>query len=580
MKRKWTNPSLYYKLIMLFVATLVPLYLLSFALNELSMNGINDQKAKALSNQAHDFMLQLEREIERISNIQQLNFHNDESLMEFSTRASAMSSYTLGQTVNMLHDNLITMKYSSDYIQDIYVFTPSQHKLVSTADYYKSEFTADELRFYRSTPGSQIMTYENGRLYISFHYPTIGKREPLNYVQVELSIPTLARMLSQFDPEGGAELIASDWAISSEAGNRPAELLSERVGERPAEGTYIRKVDKVNYVFSVETSSLLDLSLLVYVPEHKVLGNLEKYRNFFWALLAASVVITIIISLSLHRMIKTPLRRMVALFTEVERGNFNLVVEGERDDEFGYLFRGFRKMLGELKRLIEETFVQKMGLHQAEIKQLQTQINPHFLYNSFNILRHTIKYQDYETAEAMSKHLGDYFQFITRNDNDNVSLAFEYQHAETYLEIQKIRFQDRIKIEIAPLPVEYSGLIVPRLIMQPLIENAYEHGVSKMYSGGIIRMFVTGESKAVIITVENNGPGMEEAELQSLKEKLISIGQEEDHTGLLNIHWRLRLKYGDAGGLDVANTPFGFRVQLFIPLTAGGEADVPINDRR
>src|SRR5690606_16711974 len=177
------------------------------------------------------------------------------------------------------------------------------------------------------------------------------------------------------------------------------------------------------------TSSLLDLSLLVYVPEHKVLGNLEKYRNFFWALLAASVVITIIISLSLHRMIKTPLRRMVALFTEVERGNFNLVVEGERDDEFGYLFRGFRKMLGELKRLIEETFVQKMGLHQAEIKQLQTQINPHFLYNSFNILRHTIKYQDYETAEAMSKHLGDYFQFITRNDNDNVSLAFEYQHA-------------------------------------------------------------------------------------------------------------------------------------------------------
>lgn len=582
MKRLWSHQSLYYKLLLVFIATLMPLYLLSFTLNELSMQGINEQKAKSLSWQAHDYLRQLEQDVERIAKFQSLNYDYEESMLALSSNAQHLSDFEMGEAVRNVYNRLLTMKYTSSFIKDIYFYVPASSLLVSTKDYFNDELSPEEIAVYKSYGrlGTRVISYQMDSLFLSFNYPTIGNvRDPLYFVQVELSVPGISQSLAKMNPEGSAVLFGPDWSISdsgSALSPTSAELQIDFASEL---GVFNRKAGGTQYIVATEKSSLLGLSVTAYAPENKILGELEQYRYLIWILVLTSLVLLIVISLSLQRMIRKPLREMVGLFMEVERGNFNVTVQRDGSGEFGYLFRGFRKMLGEIKRLIEETYVQKLSLHRSELKQLQTQINPHFLYNTFNILRHSIKFQDYETAEELSKHLGDYFQFITRSDVDDVSLAFEYQHAVSYLEIQKIRFQSRVDIQVEPLPEKYKNLEVPRLILQPLIENAYKHGFDKIYKNGRLRIGFSAREDALCIEVENNGPGLDGERLAELRSKLVEIGENDNHTGLLNIHWRLKLKYGDKGGARLDAEGDAVIVRLLIPLLKEDPKHVQIADR-
>jgi two-component system sensor histidine kinase YesM len=577
--------SLYTRLLIFFVVTLVPLYVLSFILNDLSIAGINDQKLETLSIQVDYALRQLEDEIERIVSVQSLYADYEGSLVDFSSRMHVMTPYELGQTASVLYNRLVIMKYTSDLIQDVTVYAPKMHAAVSTSGYYRDEFTDEEMKLYRKRkkPGSGVFDFHDGRLYMILNYPVTGQqREPLCNVIVELSEAAVKRMFDQFGPEGNAALIGSDWFISGD--DSMFTSLYETAVERRV-GSDTGKVEKVEkdgeqYLVSYQTSSFLNASLFVYVPEKSVLGNLGKYRMLLVLLLAASIVIVLVFSYGLSKMIRKPLRSLVRLFMEVERGNLNVAVHYGKDDEFGYLFRGFRKMLGEIHRLIDETFVQKIRLKQAELKHLQAQISPHFLYNSFYILRQSVRYQDYDTAEEMAKHLGDYLKFITRNDKDDVSLAFEYQHARTYLEIQRIRYQQRVSIHVDPLPEAYAGIMVPRLILQPLIENAYKYGMSQLYEGGRVGLFIRPEDSSLLIAIEDNGPGMPEDELAQLQARLEDKEEYEETTGLINIHRRLRLRFGEEGGITAEHPETGgFRVTIRIPQQRNGDSHVQTDDR-
>lgn len=573
--------SLYYRLIVLFLVTIIPLYVLSFMLNDLSMKDINEQKMNTISAQAKNTLHQFEREIQRISSYQHMFLLYDENLIHFSSRANRMSAYELGKTVRELYKHLISIKMSSDFIADIFVYSPSQQKGVSTSGYYHNAFTDDELAFYTvfGKPDSGILKYTNDRLHLSFNDPIIESDwMPLNFVQVELSIKEIQNMLRQIDEHGGAALVGTGWMITD-----GSDMTEEFIHVLMHEGLHARtskvNMDGKDFLVTVQASSMLDTDLVVYVPEHKILNNLMQYRNLIWALLVISICVAIAIVILLDRMIKKPLRKMVGLFMEVEYGNYDVTVDYAKNDELGYLFRGFRKMLTEIKRLINETYVQKIRLKNSELKQLQSQINPHFLYNTFNILRQLIKYEDYETAQELLKHLGGYFHFITRNDKDDVTLDFEYEHIVTYLGIQKIRYQERIDLHIDPLPEACKHIMVPRLILQPVVENAYKYAFSQMISGGVLKVYCMEGDHHLSIVVEDNGPGLSDEELSALQRKLMSIGENEDHTGLINIHRRLQLKFGDEGRVEVSHAePQGFRVNINIPKD-GGSANASTADR-
>ena len=119
-------------------------------------------------------------------------------------------------------------------------------------------------------------------------------------------------------------------------------------------------------------------------------------------------------------------------------------IRHEGQDEFGQLYDGFNRMKERIGKLIDEVYVQTSLAQRAQLKQLQAQINPHFLYNSFFILSRRIKRGDYDNAVEIAEHLGDYFRFLTRNESDYIPLRREVEHAQSYAAVQAARFVDRI----------------------------------------------------------------------------------------------------------------------------------------
>ena len=226
-------------------------------------------------------------------------------------------------------------------------------------------------------------------------------------------------------------------------------------------------------------------------------------------------------------------------------------------DEFKNIYKRFNTMVGNLNTLIEQVYKQKIHAQKAELKQLQSQINPHFLYNSFFILNSMSRTGDYENLEIFTMQLGEYFQFVTRSAAEEVPLFMEVDHARIYSEIQIMRFSNRIKMIFEDLPEECRMIHVPRLIIQPIIENAFEHGLERKLENGMLYIgFKSSKSKLSII-VEDNGDYLSELELDRLNDILADKDDDSETTGLINIHRRLQIKFGRESDLSFMRGELG-----------------------
>ena len=234
-------------------------------------------------------------------------------------------------------------------------------------------------------------------------------------------------------------------------------------------------------------------------------GNLRTYQRYAIVLGLVSGVMAIVLVFTLYLVIKRPLNRLIGIFAEVENGKLDVNLATRKNDEFGFLLHAFGNMLDRLKHMIDRVCIQDINLKRSELKQLQAQINPHFLYNTFNILTQSIKRYDQETALQMSRYLAEYFNYMTKNNTEDELLGKEFVFAETYLQIQKIRFKDRIDIQFHMIGEDHREIRVPRMILQPLVENAYKHGLDNLSSGGILRVDWTAYEDRLSISVFDNG---------------------------------------------------------------------------
>ena len=226
-----------------------------------------------------------------------------------------------------------------------------------------------------------------------------------------------------------------------------------------------------------------------------------------------------------------------------------------------FLYSAFLGVSDKLKASMEQVYNNKLLAYQSEIKFLQAQVNPHFLYNSFYHLYRMAKMEDNEGVAEMSRRLSSYYRYITRSGENVVPLSMEYENVKDYTEIQTIRFGDRIKVELEPLPREYAGMEVPRFVLQPLFENAYNHGVEKI-TGGIIRLRFETRPEELVIYVENNG-ACADRDMEALSAYLEDRGENRAVTALKNVKSRMRLLGGD---LTVSHGSLGgFCTTLILP---------------
>lgn len=304
------------------------------------------------------------------------------------------------------------------------------------------------------------------------------------------------------------------------------------------------------------------------IPTDSLLKNINTgpvMITLFFLLVFTSCILFFI---GVYRLIHRPLYQLTTAFEELEKGNFSVVIKDTRNADFAYLFQAFNNMTFKLNRLIEQDYNQKMLLQKAELKQLQAQINPHFLFNSFFMLQRMIKMGLSEESQEMASALGKYFRYLTRNNMDNVTLETEYEHAKTYAYIQGLRFEGRIQIEFEDLPAEFKNLSVPKLILQPLLENAFKYGLNNKMENGLLKVHFLHSRESLTIIVDDNGEELTDELLRSLEEKLNTAkntSTDYEMTGLLNIQRRLAIFSDYTYSLTISRSDMGgLRVSIWL----------------
>ena len=575
--RVWSrirNLSIFHKLILTFVLITLPLFGLSLRMNELGKKEVQTQLSNTMKSQIHYYFLSLQNEIQQIIRNQQ-EIVNDEQLQNLVGMESILSDYEKAQTINYLANKLKSFKGSNANIKDVSLYLYAIDDVITTMNAKLGTVTKENMEDVSNAINQRSfpLTYLNDRLYVNLYYPQRPTSAQADgdvslILQVELSIDALRTALGNFHPNGQTVLFSDAWAIGSHSDLTLFEQFSNHLSlERLSESVQSSlSVGGVKYLIFYEKSLSLDTGLLFYISEDIVLGTLKSYQSWFWLLIASSLIIVIAFSYMIYMLIHQPLRRLVEQFKRVDAGRFDVSTSYVNQDEFGYLFRQFDKMVNNLKVSIDDLYIQKIRLQHAELQQLQAQINPHFLYNSFFILHRLILNYDIDSAKIVSKNLGSYFQYITRNAKKEVPLVEEVNHARSYVEIQNVRFSNRINAVFEELPERFHEIQAPRLILQPIIENAYQHGLGEVVEQGRLSIRFSSNEQQLLMIVEDSGPGLDDSAIHDLASKLNQSDNSGESTGLINVHRRLQLKYGNGSGIAVARSDLGgLLVRMSIP---------------
>jgi two-component system sensor histidine kinase YesM len=292
----------------------------------------------------------------------------------------------------------------------------------------------------------------------------------------------------------------------------------------------------------------------------------QRYRALLAVLLASTIILSALyIRFSFKRLLD-PIHNLARAMQEVESGNLGVRLEHGPDKELGFVTDRFNDMSARLEELVNEVYHRRVLWQKAQLRFLQSQINPHFLSNCLNLLYSMSMADDSEAAADLSLYLGRYFRFMTRANRDSVSLNEELKVVGDYIAIQKIRMPDRFSFEMM-VQESVRSVEIPSLTIQPLVENAVVHGIERCERPCAVRLRAWREDGQLNVSVFDDGQGAESAVIKEIRERLRTRETESDHVGLYNVNWRLKLKYGDKATMDIEPvSPAGTIVTLSIPL--------------
>ncbi len=572
---KWSK-SIFYRLIATFLLILILIFILGAGIYRGGRLVIREELSKSMTSQVVYYLDNFEKDIKR-AGVLLYALINDDDLNRLASAYETMDMAESTLAINRVRQRLKSIKESSPYIKDTRVHILSLDKTVSAVN-SPEKIPADEyneLKKLHEGSKSRIM-YWQGKIFFCYLYPVYTEnsyRTPLYMFVMELDNNELDDALEQFKnyETGGALLFSLTSGYTASSGGSDVKNIDNirsitlQKIQKENTGTFMADIHGRQYIAIYSKSDDFSMALTKYIPVNEFYQPLVKYQVLFIIFSVALVMIVIVYSFSTLKVLHKPLTNLVNTFKRVENGDMDVKVAYRHDDEFGYLYKRFNAMVENLKVLIEQVYKQKIMAQRAELKQLQLQINPHFLYNSLFSLKSMLVKGDYENAEQFVSHLGNFFKFITRNAADEIILEKETEYAGIYTQIQKTRFRNRIQAEFGELPEDCKNLIVPRLILQPVIENAFEHGLKDKLGDGLIRVGFSGDPGEVCIFVEENGNGIDDDGIEKLVENLHAEGNEIESTGLINIHKRIRMKYGPESGLSISRGAMGgLRVEIRI----------------
>ncbi len=338
-------------------------------------------------------------------------------------------------------------------------------------------------------------------------------------------------------------------------------------------GYQVQNINGRNFFIAHTYSAFTGWTYVNILPYENIFQRIILLRTAILLIFLILFLSTIIISLKLAQNLTKPIETLTAAMKQAESGDFGAIEwngsDLSRADEIGDLQRDFKMMVQKIDSLIQENYAKQLAVKEAQYRALQAQINPHFLYNTLESINWLAKVNRQPEISRMVESLGNLLRNAINNKQSITTLGEELQLLEDYVLIQKVRFGARLEIEIEIDP-KWHGLPIPKLTLQPLLENSIHYGLEAMLEACRITVRSVVRDDCLEIWIEDNGPGIDPEILRKLETG--QIKPQGSGIGLSNINDRLRRYFGEKYGLEVLKGRIkGTGIIIRIPWTEGAD---------
>lgn len=315
--------------------------------------------------------------------------------------------------------------------------------------------------------------------------------------------------------------------------------------------------------------------VLSITPNRDLNVELVEMKRYLFIVFSILVLVSTFIASIVSRTISLPLKKVIREMKQVEIGNFRGMVNVSSYQEINILVASFNRMVSRIEELIERVKLSSVSEKNAELHALQSQVNPHFLYNTLDMIYWMLDEEGNEQLGELVLSLSSMFRYSSHWEVDvEVTLREELEQIGHYLNIISIRLEGRLRIEIN-IDERWLEVRLPKMTVQPVIENAVKHGLESLDRQGILKVSILEETGVLNIVVQDNGKGMDAEKLNALVESLDRPTTKENGKmgiGLQNLHRRLQHMFGESYGLVIRSLPGeGTEVAIMLPIPQEGE---------
>ena len=545
-------------IILLVIIWLVPITMASFIVFFLVSGKMSAQVTAELSLSMNKALYSIETGLDECVNASR-------NATYFNVISESWSTYKKTGEKQALYDSM-TLYLSSQYRfnqnldttmvfftedPDLFYSTYSSGSSYDNVLYFKNYYLKDALAIGESLD-SGIMLYNGGSSLYLLRNLLNDKYKPFAMIVMELNKSNIFDALNTVWAYDEAYVFSGGEQIYGNAVTLPPAFeLSKATG-----GPVVEKFEGKYYVYLTENYNGIIMSYVVRLDSGLLFGEIKATYSFLVIVLAFLIPLVVTLFIYLRKNVSDPVGNLVKAAFEISSGNYgyHITEKSAGSREFDYLNDSFNSMSDELKNQFEKIFVEEIALRDANIKALQSQINPHFLNNTLEIINWEARlngvFKVSNMIEALSTMLNS---TLNRKDEKTIALRGEMEYVDAYLYIISERMGKRLTIT-KNVDEKLLGIEVPRLIIQPIVENAVEHG-AKASAESRISINVYAKDGYMFIEVRNTG-NMSPADIAKVEHLLSDDETGEKHhssIGIRNVNKRLKLMYGEDCGLKVYN---------------------------
>lgn len=567
--------NLFSKMMILILIMLIPVLILYWYSNYKTTAVLQAELNRSNSTQLEFFQNQVSTNIELLSSWPNLLIH-DPDIASFR-RIYTDSKYFNLDTINLvkrIQNKLSIQESSSHWATKLYLYSPSLGRSVTErgANFYDPASLRDEMK-----PGWNVHKQINGEIagkvdrenesfvfswMTSFPYWINDPATNADtLIKLEFSSTNISDMLDKFKDDGRHDpfyFLEGTGIIYNRSSNH--ELIKQIM--KQLDEPKLQDVDHhtvvVNgepYMVNTVKSKTIGWYLIDYMPLSSILQPIHQSNVFFYSSMIFILLTSSMIAYWLYVQVQVPMKQLIWGFQRLKKGDYAVRIQAKGRNEFSFLATRFNVMVEQIQQLFEHVYLEQIHVREARLKQLQSQINPHFFYNCFSFITSMAKLGRTDAVVAMSHNLSRYYRYTTRQERNLVPLQEEIDFVTCYLEIQQMRMQ-RIRFTI-DLPEEMKRQLVPPLIVQPLVENAVIHGIEQDAEAGQIKITGAVREGWMYLRVEDDGVGMDNQASVNLMSKLKGTMDGEMGCGLWNVNQRLQLKYNEQAGISIGPSSLG-----------------------